>query len=37
VVVALVDEGDAHRRAGQAAHGFQPAETGAHDDHMMTA
>ena len=34
VVVAAVDQGDAHRRRAQRAHGSQPGETAADDHHM---
>ena len=34
-MIAPVDDGDAHRRAGKRARAFEPAEAGADDDDMM--
>ena len=37
MMIAAVDEGDADRRAGEPMNGFEPAESGADDDHVMGA
>ena len=37
MMIAAVDEGDADRRPGKPMNGFEPAESGADDDHVMGA